>query len=419
MNFEGKDYYNKLGVSKNASLDQIRKAYYREKFDNPYVSIWAKSDLDEAYYVLTDLDKKKQYDEYLNNKSLDSEYPSSIESVFNENDEQKFDDTFYIDKEDYKIDEDTSEKEGDFKLEQPSKEEPLELKENSEKPESKEQKLDEPIRIFPINMDKLNNKQDNKALGNNKKKLIKILGTIGSGAVVFAVTGLLTPSIALVLAGTVATSFLTNRAIKYKLDKTKKEKKITKITTPESKLIEEYNKKLDDQVYKLLSEPHNNYNLEISRLRYENQIELLNKRIEMKKSEKIKKGCITKHKLELTALNMQLETAHKRLSNINEKMENYSKEQSLSKLNKKISDKAKEIDAKESSQTLGIKKLEAKKSKLLEKRDIKANKLKLRRDRIGKVQDGVIYAYDMVRNLKNVFVPVEEIDEQLNTNFHR
>ena len=53
------------------------------------------------------------------------------------------------------------------------------------------------------------------------------------------------------------------------------------------KLIEEYNKKLEDQIYKLLSEPHNNYNLQIALSRYENQVELLRKRMEIKKNENI------------------------------------------------------------------------------------------------------------------------------------
>lgn len=411
MNFEGKDYYNKLGVTKTASIEQIRDAYYREKFDNLYVSIWEKSDLDEAYDVLTNLDKKKQYDQYLDSKLKDYEYTGDTNLIPVKAKDQNLDNTIEITKENYKIGEDESENQNS----EEASISPIENKKQEQQKDLKDEQ--EPVKIFPIKVDKLKNEKtlnEGKSLNENVKKKIEIFGAIGSGLVGFAVVGLLTPSILVTLAGGVAIGLLANKTIKYKLNKTKKEKKITKITTPETKLIEEYNKKLDNQVYKLLSEPHNNYNLEISRLRYENQIELLNQRIQMKKTENIKKGSITKHKLELTALNMQLETAQKRLSNINEKIENYSKEQSLSKLNKKISDKDKELEAKESSQTLGIKKLEMQKSKLLEKRDTKANKLKLRRDKIGRVQDGVIHAYDMVRNLKNVFIPVEEIDDQFN-----
>ena len=67
-----KDYYNILGVAKNASGEQIKKAYRKLAMQyhpdrNPGKEEWANSkfkEINEAFSVLGDPDKRKQYDQF-------------------------------------------------------------------------------------------------------------------------------------------------------------------------------------------------------------------------------------------------------------------------------------------------------------------------------------------------------------------
>lgn len=382
MDFENKNYYELLGLGtltqeerENLSFSSIEKAYLREKYSE-YTPAWELKEIEEAFKVLSTPEKKKEYDKYLNSKTI---VPSASSS-------------------------------------QP--EPPVQ-------PEPMAQPEPEPFNIFQINRGEpsshknIKNSQITSKITSKLSNLSKVLIPVAGAAVGFTFAGGIVGIAAGIAVGSLASAILHKKPIKFKLVKKLKEMKITKITTEESKLIEEYNKKLEDQIYKLLSEPHNNYNLQIALSRYENQVELLRKRMEIKKNEKVKKGELLKYKLELTLLKNQLETAEKRIEVIREKIDIYDdkkKEQKLSKINKKISKTEQDIKEKESNKVLGIAKLKIKKSNLLGKRDRIAKRIKLTNDMVGKVQDGFIKAYDIVRNIKNVFVPIETIDQELFSN---
>ena len=63
-----KDYYDTLGVSKEASDDDIKKAYrklaHKHHPDKPGGDEARFKEVNEAYQVLSDKEKRNQYDQY-------------------------------------------------------------------------------------------------------------------------------------------------------------------------------------------------------------------------------------------------------------------------------------------------------------------------------------------------------------------
>ena len=71
MASDKRDYYEVLGVSKDASADEIKKAYRKlAKENHPDLHPGDKAceerfkEVNEAYEVLSDEDKRKKYDQY-------------------------------------------------------------------------------------------------------------------------------------------------------------------------------------------------------------------------------------------------------------------------------------------------------------------------------------------------------------------
>lgn len=316
MNLKNKNYYQILGLVSDSSVSQenIEKAYYRAKFDEG--KYWDE-ELDEAYNVLSNQEKRKEYDKYLEN-------PES-----------------------YK----------------PDLEEKTHFSFGSQSQNIKDT-ISEPV--VQENIEKNNievNPKFNDILPLDKTKILTESGNI------------------------------------------------TDIQTFDT-IDDDFNSmNLDKMIEKLLSEHHNNYYLEILKLRYKNQINLLKKKLEIKKNQQVKRFGLTKYKLEITALDMQLSNSIKRLRKIEEKFNNYSKESSLSKLNKKIIETDLQIIKESKSHVIGIKKLEIKKSRLIERKNKKTDRIKLITNTIFGIKDKIIQAYDVTRNFtENVFVKAEDIE---------
>ncbi len=143
------------------------------------------------------------------------------------------------------------------------------------------------------------------------------------------------------LAGGIVSYLVCKRLSNTKLYKNIYKGKISKITTDESKEIELEAEKTMTEIRKMLVDPSkDNYRLQISLIKYKNQCELLEKRIDMKKNQKVAKGDKILQSLSILALdsirkNMQknLDEANLLLAKAEEKREGPSR---LNKLNTKL-----------------------------------------------------------------------------------
>lgn len=387
-----KDYYKVLGVTYDASQSSIERAYMRQL--PTYMSPVNRLDeLNEAYRVLHDVSRRTEYDNELKKRlnerdialgnatsaveynSVLSTYPqvSPMRPVEPAKDPEKVDPTKPAD---------------------PAKD-----------PEKKDQKN-------PDNKDKPEDE-----LGKNKTEKKPITNGVKTAI-------MLGSFFTLGLPGTVIAGIIIHRHNK-KCKLYRKDKGIvcSDIQSKETKLIEESNKRLEEQIDKLLSEPHNNYKLEASKIRYANEIELLNARIELKRTQKVKKGQLTKYKLELAALDMQLKRANRNLKDIEQKISSYDKEENgLKRINDeivKVQGKLDSIDPKDNKRTVSIKKLEIRKSALEKKQNKRAKGFKLVRKPVNAIKGtwfkGVDYLKGAVDVVRGNYSPEEEETENVKT----
>lgn len=454
-----KDYYKVLGVTYDASQSSIERAYMRQL--PTYMSPVNRLDeLNEAYRVLHDVSRRTEYDNELKKRlnerdialgnatsaveynSVLSTYPHvspmrPVEPVKNSKNadpaesEQPEDD---LEKEDpaksvkpaydpEKVDTSTPVDSMD-NLEKVDPVTPADpAKDPAKDPEKKDSKKPSNEYKPEDEFDKIQKER----MSDKKYKVVKTAAVTGAavatGFFMLAVGGIVVAVAAGAVFGGFITSKIAKKIRKYSLKKDKRVKKISKIKTKETSLIEESNKRLEEQIDKLLSEPHNSYKLEASKIRYANEIELLKARIELKRTQKVKKGQLTKYKLELAALDMQLERANRNLKDIEQKISSYDKEENgLKRINDeivKVQDKLDSIDPKDNKRAVSIKKLEIRKSALEKKQNKRAKGFKLVRKPVNAIKGtwfkGVDYLKGAVDVVRGNYSPEEEETENVKT----
>ena len=477
MNNEMKDYYKILGITPDASLENIRKARERELGQN-WSNPMGRVEIERAYSILSNPESRKEYDEMLKQALSEAELAKRNARTNSEFEQVNRDFDFYVDTDQLEQEQIIASEENivhqaeeteveevqageteaeevqieeteveevqaeETEAEEVQTEETEEKKENQmediysssdhkihsllEEPEEAKEEIkektvtSEETKETPVaseetkEVEEIKEEQEEYIIpiqqkdreNTGKKELTKLQKglIIGGSVAILGLPGLLVASLAL--------KKLTGKSLKLHKNK---HKKISDIKTQEAKLIEEYNKILEEQINTLLAQPHNNYNLQISKIRYENQIELLKKRIELKLNENVKRGSYLKYKVECVALKNQLERAVERLKKINSKIKEYGENQKpknriLNFTNENLYEVDAELKQAEEEKRFSIKKLNIKKENWLKRRDFAARRLKTTRNFVGKIQDGAIKAFDCARSVKGVFLPSEELN---------
>lgn len=370
--YNNQNYYNVLGIEENATIKVIQNAKDRLKFGSPDdrvpFSMWDK--IDEAYMVLSDPEKRREYDKQL----LEEE-----KKVYSNTNKQSS---------------------------SPILTEPIILKETFEtSPTSEMEDIysntnKQSSSIFatkPIDLQIESEKID-------YKKIAKYVGLSLPTAILSSI------------------KIIKTIGRKYILNVETIEKEITEVKTIESQLIEEYEKKLEDGINKLLEEPHNNYKLEIDRLRYENYIELLKKIIEQKENSVSKKGNLTISKLQVIALKKQLQTFKNNLIKVNEKIKVYEGTHNLKKVHEELIKVNKQIKVQEKSsdkKILAVRRLNLRKKALLKLKKFQIQRLKFNREIHAIVKDSVTYSYNTAENfVENLFGSNDKIENPAKSKIH-
>ena len=409
MNFSNTRYYEILGVTHDASFESISRAKDRLKFgdddDRVPFSEWAK--IDEAYNVLYDPDKRKEYDKFLAQQTEEvTRAQAEAEEAARAQAEAEEAARAQAEAEEAARAQAEAEEAARAQAEA---EEAARAQAEAEEAARAQAEAEEAARaqavtpFIPVNQKFKNMSFENK---------LKIIGKHTAVSIVALPIGGPIGVIALNI-------WMAKRKGKIKLQKDKKPKKITEVKTSELQAFKQYEEKLNQEIDKLLAEPHNDYKLEINRKKYENQIELYKKILEIRLSKNLKsKFDIFKNKLEVMSVAKQLESASKNLEKVSKKIENYdeSKTPKLSKLNQELIDTNMEIAERvqeSQRETYGIKKLKIKQSKLLKKRNEVGTSVKARVVRQGKFYDWAARAKNFVTNTPYIFVSSEDIDDKI------
>lgn len=403
MNFTNTRYYEILGVTHDASQENLYRARNRLKFgredDRVPFSQW--SLIDEAYDVLSDPDKRKAYDSFLRENETKS-YSDFLEEKQKEEEmveEQQV--SSQSDELDGSSDEENLNEEEAVEKKEPEEESKIEEDSNSDKEDSdneEEKEVNPSGGAQPFTH--LNEKFSDMSFEYKMKTIAKYLG----------VAFFISPTLAAVIA-----VWMHKNKGKIKLHKDKAPKKITEVKNLDLQAFKEYEQNLNTDIDKLLAEKHNNYRLEINKKKYENQIDLLQKRLEVRINRHLdNRYQMFSNKLQVKSISQQLATARKNLENVSKKIEETNKDKMprLARLNDKLIKSNQEIAKldKDTNKTLyGIKKLSVKQSKLLHKRNEKGTAIKNRVVRLGKFYDGIVKAKDFVVTSANVFVPAKRI----------
>ena len=311
MNNEFKNYYNELGLPKDGKYEEgIFKGYYisqdgiekaMNRIKNQYG--WGSREVEraqEAYNVLSNPLKRAEYnarlEEYIKNSKiveLNGVDPNLVGNEEKTNEESKPKIPVEENKEVKKsLTEEPTKEEEPIKKEEPTKEEG----QITEKPKV------EPKEIKNL-FDEETLQKDAVIKAANRKKIINNSLIIGGSTLFFGPIG------------TIAAIAILKKKGKFKLQKLASKGRIKEVKTLESKIIDAENSSLERKIDELLNSPlkdnQNRYKLELAKLRYEHQIELLRKRIEFKKEQKSQLGNKAYNRLYVFALEKEYAAAIK------------------------------------------------------------------------------------------------------------
>ena len=394
MNFTNTKYYEILGVTHDAKLESISRAKDRLKFGSPEdrapFNQWDL--IDEAYGVLSDVEKRRQYDRYLKENGIELNktrtYAEFLEEKaigpVEEQEEKKFKIDIPDEIDDTSIDNNVSNQEI----------------QNTPVKQQNESSFGAPAFTH------LNEKFEDMSFEYQMKTIGKYVG----------VALLINPALAAVIG-----VWMRKHKGKIKLQKDNRPKRITEAKMIDLELFKEYEQKLNADIDKIISEPHNNYKLEIDKKKYENQIDLLQKKLEVRTNKRIKNYYeMFINKLQIRSIVKQLATASKNLEGISKKIENYKEQKTprLARLNEKLIENTKkivEIEQNPNKTLYGVKKLEVRQNKLLHKRDEKGTAIKNRVVRLGNFYDGIVKAKDFIVSYSRPFISSEQVYEDAGT----
>ena len=370
----------KYGINDNGekiTYTNIERAYNRLRYGisngEGRAQVWEMPLINEAFRVLSRPESRNKYDEYLRN--LESSYENEV----------------VVEPAEEEAKEEIKEEEA---KEEETKEE--EAKEEIKEEEAKEEEAKEDT--------ELNEKDENyKIRKANTKKILKNAGIIALSSV-FGIVGIVASSIILAKKG------------KFKLDKISKTRYIKEIKTAETSIIDNAASKLEGEIDTLLEKTslneHDNYKLELAKLKYKNQIDLLNQRIEFKENEIEKLETKVASRLKLLALKMRVNaskkwlqlreiTTQKKLDILDNR--NSKSNDGLSKLNKEIAEIKTEIKSGNLTTHQQTRK-KVKLKKLNQKRIDKIENFKTQKGFISRKQ----VLYGVFDSIKNVFIKDEE-----------